>query len=96
MDGINPWLNWQEKIEVAGFPRHVNLASLPLQFIFGGKFMKDSIENTKENTAQIEPCAMFHSGGTTFLIGLSFASKGDTLEDKVKKMIRKEVKDGSF
>lgn len=56
----------------------------------------ENTDNNKNEKPKIEPSLMFHSGGTTFLIGLSFASKGDTLEDKVKKMIRKEVKDGSF
>lgn len=51
---------------------------------------------TKETKAKIEPSIMLHRGGTTFLIGIRFADKGDTLDDKVKRMIRKEVKDGSF
>ena len=36
-------------------------------------------------------------GGTTFLIGLHYAEKGkETLEDKVKKMIRKDVQNDDF
>lgn len=36
-------------------------------------------------------------GGTTFLIGLHYAEKGkETLEDKVKKMIRKDVQNDEF
>ena len=57
------------------------------------------MENTvaiPETRAQIAPSLMLHRGGTTFLIGIRFADKGDTLDDKVKRMIRKEVKDGSF
>lgn len=46
---------------------------------------------TKETNAKIEPSIMLHRGGTTFLIGIRFADKGDTLEDKVKRMIRKEI-----
>lgn len=56
----------------------------------------ENTDNNKNEKNKIEPSLMFHSGGTTFLIGLSFASKGDTLDDKIKRMIRKEVKDGSF
>ena len=37
------------------------------------------------------------SGGTTFVIGLHFSeTSNDTLEDKVKKLIRKDVESGNF
>ena len=51
---------------------------------------------TKETKAKIEPSIMLHRGGTTFLIGIKYADKGDTLEDKVKRMIRKDVQSGNF
>lgn len=36
-------------------------------------------------------------GNTTFLIGLHYSKdSSDTFEDKAKKLIRKEVKDGDF
>lgn len=57
------------------------------------------MENTvaaPETRAQIAPSLMIHRGGTTFLIGIKFADKGDTLEDKVKRMIRKDVQSGNF
>ncbi|MBR1797563.1 MAG: hypothetical protein IJ757_06110 [Clostridiales bacterium] len=56
----------------------------------------ENTDNNKNPTPKIEPSLMFHSGGTTFLIGIKFADKGDTLEDKIKRMIRKEVKEASF
>ena len=37
------------------------------------------------------------SGNKTFIIGLHFSETGkDTLEDKVKKLIKKDVEDGNF
>ncbi len=57
------------------------------------------MENTvaiPETRAQIAPSLMIHRGGTTFLIGIKYADKGDTLEDKVKRMIRKDVQNGNF
>ena len=37
------------------------------------------------------------SGGTTFVIGLHFSETSkDTLEDKVKKLIKKDVESGNF
>lgn len=53
------------------------------------------MENTNAITtnvrAKIDPSLMIHRGGTTFLIGIRYADKGDTLEDKVKRMVRKEA-----
>ena len=37
------------------------------------------------------------SGGTTFVIGLHFSETSkDTLDDKVKKLIKKDVENGNF
>ncbi|MBQ1789318.1 MAG: transposon-encoded TnpW family protein [Oscillospiraceae bacterium] len=37
------------------------------------------------------------SGNKTFIIGLHFSDTSkDTLEDKMKKLIRKDVEDGNF
>ena len=37
------------------------------------------------------------SGNKTFIIGLHFSETSkDTLEDKMKKLIRKDVEDGNF
>lgn len=58
------------------------------------------MENTNATTtnarAKIDPSLMIHRGGTTFLIGINFAEKGDSLEDKVKRMIRKDVQSGNL
>lgn len=44
-----------------------------------------------------QPRLTMKRGKTTFLIGLNFADKGkETLEDKVKRMISKDVQDGNF
>lgn len=58
------------------------------------------MENTNATTtnvrAKIDPSLMIHRGGTTFLIGIKFADKGDTLEDKIKRMVRKDVQSGNL
>ena len=62
------------------------------------------MENTAENTARATPEAapessglVMKSGNKTFIIGLHFSETSkDTLEDKVKKLIRKDVEDGNF
>ena len=48
-------------------------------------------------SAAEQPRLTMKRGKTTFLIGLHFADKGkETLEDKVKRMISKDVQDGNF
>ncbi len=43
------------------------------------------------------PMLTMRQGNTTFLIGLHYSKdSSDTFEDKAKKLIRKEVKDGDF
>lgn len=47
--------------------------------------------------AQDQPMLSMQLGRTTFLIGLHFAEKGkESLDDKVKRMIRKDVQDENF
>lgn len=49
------------------------------------------------NPESDQPRLTMKRGKTTFLIGLHFADKGkETLEDKVKRMISKDVQDGNF
>lgn len=62
------------------------------------------MENTAENEIQAMPETapepsrlIMKSGNKTFIIGLHFSeSSNDTLEDKVKKLIKKDVEDGNF
>ena len=55
-------------------------------------------EVMETNEAEAEtPMLTMQRGRTTFLIGLHFAEKGkETLEDKVKKLIRRDVDSGNF
>ena len=62
--------------------------------------MEKTIIKDKSESSESEPVAcglILNSGGTTFLIGLHFseASK-DTMADKVKKLVRKNVESGDF
>ena len=53
------------------------------------------IRATPEATEQ--PMLSMQLGRTTFLIGLHFAEKAkESLDDKVKRMIRKDVQDENF
>ena len=62
------------------------------------------MENTTENAIRAmpetapEPSGLvMKSGNKTFIIDLHFSeSSKDTLEDKVKKLIKKDVEDGNF
>lgn len=46
---------------------------------------------------QEQPMLSMQLGRTTFLIGLYFVEKGkESLDDKVKRMIRKDVQDENF
>ena len=62
------------------------------------------MENNTENSIRAMPEAapepsrlIMKSGNKTFIIGLHFSETSkDTLEDKVKKLIRKDVEDGNF
>ena len=54
-------------------------------------------EKVAEETAPKEPVLIMRRGGTTFLIGLHFSETSkDTLEDKIKKLIRRDVETGNF
>lgn len=62
------------------------------------------MENTAENAIRAMPETVpessgliMKSGNKTFIIGLHFSETSkDTLEDKMKKLIRKDVEDGNF
>lgn len=48
-------------------------------------------------TASKQPMITMYRGGTTFQIGLRFNEKGkESLEDKIKKMIRRDVQNDDF
>ncbi len=50
-----------------------------------------------EEAAHREPVLIMQSNGTTFLIGLHFSETSkDTMEDKIKKLIQKDVETGNF
>lgn len=56
-------------------------------------------EMMKETPAAVPESSglIMKSGGTTFIIGLHFSeSSKDTLDDKVKKLIKKDVESGNF
>lgn len=56
----------------------------------------DTAKAVKETTQQ-DPVLIMQSNGTTFLIGLHFSKiSKETLEDKIKKLIRKDVENGNF
>ena len=62
--------------------------------------IKETVDQAHASPEPSEPEAaglIMRSGGTTFLIGLHFSETSkDTLDDKVKKLIRKNVEDGNF
>ena len=65
--------------------------------------MEDQNTETTLNEADIEqkepikPVLELREGNTTFLIGLHFSENTrETLGDKIKKLIRKDVQDGNF
>ena len=58
--------------------------------------IRDTAKAAKETTQQ-EPVLIMKSNGTTFLIGLHFSETSkETLEDKIKRLIRKDVENGNF
>ena len=65
---------------------------------------KTDMKNTAENeirdmpeTASEPAGLIMKSGNKTYVIGLHFSETSkDTLEDKMKKLIRKDVEDGNF
>lgn len=65
---------------------------------------KTDMKNTAENEIRDMPETAFEpaglimkSGSKTYVIGLHFSeSSKDTLEDKVKKLIKKDVESGNF
>ena len=58
--------------------------------------IRDTAKAAKEITQQ-EPVIIMHSNDTTFLIGLHFSETSkETLEEKIKKLIQKDVENGNF
>lgn len=56
------------------------------------EIMKETPATAPESSGLI-----MKSGGTTFFIGLHFSETSkDTLDDKVKKLIKKDVENGNF
>lgn len=56
-----------------------------------------TVEQAKATSEVSTPTISFRSGNTTFVVGLHFSqSNKDTLEDKVRHMIREDVKAGNF
>lgn len=54
-------------------------------------------ETGTEKEERIKPVLELREGNTTFLIGLHFSENTrETLGDKIKKLIRKDVQDGNF
>ena len=54
-------------------------------------------EGGTEQKERIQPVLELREGNTTFLIGLHFSENTrETLDDKIKKLIRKDVQDGNF
>lgn len=54
-------------------------------------------ETGSEQKERIKPVLELREGNTTFLIGLHFSENTrETLGDKIKKLIRKDVQDGNF
>ncbi len=54
-------------------------------------------EGGTEQKERIQPVLELREGNTTFLIGLHFSENTrETLGDKIKKLIRKDVQDGNF
>ena len=78
-----------------------NLATLPLNSETKGDSNRaekktNEIRDTTETVTE-QPVVVMQRGNTTFLIGLHYAEKGkETLEDKVKKLIRKDVQNEDF
>lgn len=58
--------------------------------------IKDTAKAAEEAVHR-EPVLIMQSNGTTFLIGLHFSETSkDTMEDKIKKLIQKDVETGNF
>ena len=54
-------------------------------------------ETGTEKEERIKPVLELREGNTPFLIGLHFSENTrETLGDKIKKLIRKDVQDGNF
>ena len=58
---------------------------------------KEAMVKETPATAPVSSGLIMKSGGTTFVIGLHFSETSkDTLDDKVKKLIKKDVENGNF
>ena len=59
--------------------------------------MEKNFSSGDNMTPKTEPSLTFRAGGTTYIIGLHFNSKAnETIEDKVRKLIRKDIENGNF
>ena len=57
----------------------------------------ETMLNEPEQKEKIKPVLELREGNTTFLIGLHFSENTrETLGDKIKQLIRKDVQDGNF
>ena len=58
---------------------------------------KEAMVKETPATAPESSGLIMKSGGATFVIGLHFSETSkDTLDDKVKKLIKKDVENGNF
>ena len=61
------------------------------------KTMETPVASDSETVPSGSSMLTMKSGHTTFLIGIHFSETSkQTLDDKVRKMIRKDVEDGNF
>lgn len=61
--------------------------------------MSEENKNPVNDAAKMQsvPMITMKIGNTTFVVGLHFSdTSSETLEDKVKRMIRKDVSNGNF
>ena len=59
--------------------------------------MDNNFSSGDNMTPKKEASLTIRAGGTTYIIGLHFNSKAnETIEDKVRKLIRKDIENGNF
>ena len=55
------------------------------------------MSDKKTNETRETPTITVRDGNTTVIVGLHFTEKGkDTIEDKIKRLIKNDVKAGNF
>ena len=81
-------------------PGALNATPRRMEIIFDENVeLEDAFNKVKEEVPEKaeEPMLSLRDGNTTFLIGIHFnQSSRETLEDKVKKLIRNEVRKGNI